>query len=52
MLISRHQNLGRNQDIKIANRSFGNVSRFKYLRKTVTNQNSIKEEIKEIELRL
>jgi flagellar biosynthesis chaperone FliJ len=25
MLLSRHQNLSRNRDIKIANRSFGNV---------------------------
>jgi hypothetical protein len=29
MLLSRHQNVGRNQDVKIANRSFGNVSQFK-----------------------
>jgi hypothetical protein len=26
MLLSRHQNVGQNQDIKIANRSFENVS--------------------------
>jgi hypothetical protein len=26
MLLSRHQNVGQNRDIKIANRSFGNVS--------------------------
>jgi hypothetical protein len=26
MLLSRHQNVCQNQDIKIANRSFGNVS--------------------------
>jgi hypothetical protein len=26
MLLSRHQNGGQNRDIKIANRSFGNVS--------------------------
>jgi hypothetical protein len=31
MLLSRHQNVGQNRDIKIANRSFGNVSQFKYL---------------------
>jgi hypothetical protein len=41
MLLSRHQNVGRNWDVKIENRSFENVSQFKYLRKTVTNQNSI-----------
>jgi hypothetical protein len=45
MLISRHQNVGRNRDIKIANRSFGNVSQLKYLGTTVTNQNLIQEEI-------
>jgi hypothetical protein len=31
MLLSGHQNLGLNQNIKIANRSFENVSQFKYL---------------------
>jgi hypothetical protein len=46
MLLSRHQNVGQNQDKKIANRSFANVSQFKYLGTTVTNQNLIKEEIK------
>jgi hypothetical protein len=39
MLLYRHQNVGQNRDIKIANRSFGNVSQFKYLTTTVTNQN-------------
>jgi hypothetical protein len=29
MLLSRHQNVGRNRDIKIANRSFENVSQFR-----------------------
>jgi hypothetical protein len=31
MLLSRHENVDQNPDIKIANRSFGNVSQFKYL---------------------
>jgi hypothetical protein len=31
MLLSSHQNVGQNRDIKIANRSFENVSQFKYL---------------------
>jgi hypothetical protein len=39
MLLSRHQNVGKNRDIKIANRSFEKVSQFKYLGTTVTNQN-------------
>jgi hypothetical protein len=46
MLLSRHQNAGHNRDIKTANRSFANVSQFKYLRMTVRNQNWIQEEIK------
>jgi hypothetical protein len=35
MLLSCHQNVGQNRDIKIANRSFENVPRFKYLGTTV-----------------
>jgi hypothetical protein len=31
MLLSRHQSVGQHRDIKIANRSFENVSQFKYL---------------------
>jgi hypothetical protein len=38
MLLSRHQNVGHNWDIKIAKRSLKNVSQFKYLGTTVTNQ--------------
>jgi hypothetical protein len=30
MLLSCHQNVGQNWDIKIANRSFENVSQFRY----------------------
>jgi hypothetical protein len=44
-LLSRHRNGGQNRDIKIANRSFENVSQFKYLGTTVTNQNLIQKEI-------
>jgi hypothetical protein len=44
--MSRDQNAGQNRDIKIGNRSFENVSQFKYLGTTVTNQNLIQEEIK------
>jgi hypothetical protein len=46
MLLSRHQNVNQKWDIKIANRSFGNVSQFVYLEMTVTNQNLIQEKIK------
>jgi hypothetical protein len=37
MLLSRHQTAGQNHDIKIANRCFENVAKFKYLRTTITN---------------
>jgi hypothetical protein len=47
MLVSRDQNAGQNREIKIGNRSFENVSKFKYLGTTVINQNLIQEEIKE-----
>jgi hypothetical protein len=46
ILLSRHQNVGQNRDIKIANGLFENVSQFKHLGTTVTNQNLIQEEIK------
>jgi hypothetical protein len=46
MLLPRQQNIGENRDMKIANRSFENVSQFKYLGTTVTNQNLIHKEIK------
>jgi hypothetical protein len=46
MLVSRDQHGDQNRDIKIGNRSFDNVSEFKYLGTTVTNQNLIQEEIK------
>jgi hypothetical protein len=38
MLLSRQHNVGQNRDIIIANRSFENVSQFKYLETTVTNE--------------
>jgi hypothetical protein len=31
MLLFPHQNAGQNHDIKVANRSFGNVAQFNYL---------------------
>jgi hypothetical protein len=46
MLLSCHQNVGQNQDIRIANRSFENVSQLKYMGTTLTNQNLIQEKIK------
>jgi hypothetical protein len=46
MLVPHNRNAGQNWDIKIGNRSFGNVPQFKYLEITVTNKNLIQEEIK------
>jgi hypothetical protein len=37
MLLSRCQKAGQRQSIKIANRSFENVAKFKYLGKTLTD---------------
>jgi hypothetical protein len=46
MLLSRHQNAGQNQDLKIDNRSFENVTQFKYLGTTIANQDLIQGGIK------
>jgi hypothetical protein len=46
MVISRDQNAGQNHNIKIGNKSFGRMEQFKYFGTTLTNQNSIHEEIK------
>jgi len=44
--MSRVWNVGRSHNIKIENSSFERVEEFKYLGTTITNQNSIQEEIK------
>jgi hypothetical protein len=46
MIMSRHPNSGQNQNIRIANESFENVARFRYLGTTLTNQNDMHDEIK------
>jgi hypothetical protein len=46
MVMSRDQNAGRNGNIQIGNKLFETVEQFKYLGTTVTNQISIREEIK------
>jgi len=44
MFMSRDQDAGRSQYIKIDNSSFARVEEFKYLGTTLTNQNFIQEE--------
>jgi hypothetical protein len=45
-MMSRHPDSGQNQNVRIANEPFENVAKFRYLGKTLTNQNNIHEEIK------
>jgi hypothetical protein len=45
MFMSRDQNAGRSHDINFNDSSFERVEEFKYLGTTLTNQNSIQEEI-------
>jgi hypothetical protein len=46
MVMSWYQNAGQIRNIKEDNKSFERVENFKYLGTTLTNQNSIQEEIK------
>jgi hypothetical protein len=47
MVMSREeQNAGQNHSVRIDNSIFERVEEFKYLGTTLTNQNSIREEIK------
>ena len=46
MVMSRDQNAGRIQSVRIDNSTFKRVEGFKYLGTTLTSQNSIAEEIK------
>jgi len=46
MIMSRDQNAGQNHSVRIGNSTFERVEEFKYLGTTLTNQNSIPEEIK------
>jgi predicted transcriptional regulator len=46
MAMSRDQNASRKSNVMIGNKSFEIIEQFKYLMKTLTNPNSIHEEIK------
>jgi len=46
MVMSRDQNAGRIHSVRMDNNTFETVEEFKYLGTTLTNQNSIAEEIK------
>ena len=46
MVMSRDQNAGRSHNMRIDNIAFERVEEFKHLGTTLTNQNSIQEEIK------
>ena len=46
MVMSRVQNAGRIRSVRMDNRTFERVEEFRYLGTTLTNQNSIAEEIK------
>jgi len=46
MVVSRDQNAGRIHSVRVDNSTFERVEEFKYLGTTLTNQNSIAEEIK------
>jgi hypothetical protein len=48
VFVSCQQNAGQNDNTKIADKSFQNVEKFKYLRKTLPNKNCMHEEIKSI----
>jgi hypothetical protein len=45
MSMSRHQTTGQNHYIKVANKSFEYVAKFKYLGTALTNRDCIYEEI-------
>jgi hypothetical protein len=46
MIMSRYSNSGQNQNIRIANRSFEKMAKFKYSGTKLRSQNGILDEIK------
>jgi hypothetical protein len=45
MVVTRHQNGGRNHDLPTANKSSANVATFRHLQTAVTNENCIREKL-------
>ena len=48
VIMPQGEHAGQNNDVRIGNKSFEDVEQFRYLEKTITNQNSIHKEIKSI----
>jgi hypothetical protein len=46
MFMSRHQTAGQSNYIRVANKSFHKVAKFKYLGETLTDQNCIHDKIR------
>jgi len=46
MFMTHHQNAGKNHNLMIANKSYENVVKFKYLEMSLTTQDCIHEESK------
>jgi hypothetical protein len=46
MFMSHNENAGQYHNIKIANIAFKNMTKFKYLKTTVTNQNYIHKKLR------
>jgi len=46
MFLSRHQNAGQNCHMKVRNKSFDDVAKYKYLGRTATNQIAFTKKVK------
>jgi hypothetical protein len=50
MIMPHHRNSGKKWNIRIANESFENAAKFKYLGMTLSNQNDTHDEMKKLNL--